>query len=708
MSSTETWSFFYNPLDRSRNEIRLVHIHAALDYEAKISCSLSHVSLDDQPIYYALSYSWGSTQKTRSILLDEQEFAVTENLYEALREVRSWSRSIGVWIDQISLNQEDVVERNQEVLRMLEIYRGAMHVIVWIGTASDRTADAIDCLRKLSFFQKVEDAKESADIVLRWLIWASYYAGLLLTPIGTVTSFIQGRDITCIWIAVRIGLIGKLFRFVSGGRSLRMPLWGLVARPINLFMYLVFLVRWWRIYKTYRGNFERNLRPTDAAVDALKDVFTRDWFRRIWIVQEISVAREATVLCGSYALEWKVVVQAVTRMENEVWRSRTRHPYLDTDYEFASMVTTTYTRIRSDKDYERVGLLYLLSRFCYYKATIAHDKAYGLLGLCAEVQNQTGKDIALEPRYDKPVEYAFADVVRYSIENSQRLDILRACTGHRRTPQMPSWVPDWTIVERKDNGGGIQWEERYTLPEPKDPLLPIAEFSADLKSLRVHGVIIGQVTNVGEESVMRNVKTGVLKNLPNEALPIGFNVAYLVPLITLFARIGVIHWFCKLAARRFAARHPGTVLEDCEEVVDILATEVKHMSNLTGSSVWETMYEFWKTDIPLTHDVPRSAASMSEKESWNRSCTWEAVPELGLLPLLPMISTIETSADMPQPGDAICMMLGSSIPYILRDKGDFYELIGSGKLFLINRFLWKAVVKGYRAGNVELQEFVIR
>jgi hypothetical protein len=110
----------------------------------------------------------------------------------------------------------------------------------------------------------------------------------------------------------------------------------------------------------------------------------------------------------------------------------------------------------------------------------------------------------------------------------------------------------------------------------------------------------------------------------------------------------------------------------------------------------------------MTSAVPRSAASISEKESWNRSCTWEAAPELGLLPLLTLVNTIETSADMPQPGDAICMMLGSSIPYILRDKGGFYELIGSGSLLLINRYLWKAVVKGYRAGNVELQELVIR
>lgn len=713
MSSNETWSFFYNPLDRSRNEIRLVRIHAAPEYETKISCSLSRVSLDDLPIYYALSYNWGNPQKTHTILLDEQEFAVTKNLHEALREIRSWSGSINVWIDQISLNQEDVVEKNQEVLRMLDIYRGARHVIVWIGSATERTPDAIDCLKELSHLQQIEDSEKLVAIFLSWCMWASYYAGMLFTPLGTAISFIETRDIkTCIWFATRIGLTGKLFEYVSGGRSVRIPLWGLFARPINLFMYWVVIKRWWYIYKASREYYEQGSRPTDAAVDALKDFFSRPWFRRIWIVQEISVAREATVLCGSYALEWKVVVQATRRMESEVWRSRIRHPYIDTGYEFASIVTRTYTWISSEKDYQKVNLIYLLSHFCYYKATLAHDKAYGLLGLSAEVQNRTGQDIALKLRYDKPVEYAFADVVRYSIESSQRLDILRACTGHRRSPQMPSWVPDWTIEEWKDDGRDTVLEDRYTLPESTDRLPPIATFSVDLKSLLVHGVIIGHITDSRENGHMRNMQTSVQKNssgeLPFVELPFTITGSFIVPLFLLLTRSRLIHWVYKFLVRRLAARFRGTPFEDCEELFDMMATELVRATKSDSINFWGLLFLAWKTDMPVMANVPRASESMSEMESWEKTCRWEASPELGLHPLLPVVNPIETSADMPQPGDAICMMLGSSTPYILRDKGGFYELIGMGKLFIINRFLWNVVVKGYCEGNIILQELIIQ
>lgn len=593
---------------------------------------------------------------------------------------------------------------------MLDIYRGAARVIVWLGTASDRTADALDCLSKLSSHIESERSRDASHLALRWLVWTMYYASLLIVlPFLAIAKVIQEKKFKAgIWLATRTGMTGTLFRAASGGRSFQIPLWRPIAYLINLFMYFVFFLSWWDMLVLYSRGWTRNSDPTDTAVDALKDFFSRDWFRRIWIVQEISVAREATVLCGSHALEWKVLMQAVKRMEKEVWQSRVPHPYLDTDYEFASIIATTYTKIRSAKDHEPVSLLYLLSRFCFSKATIEHDKAYGLLGLCPDVHKHIEKGIVLEPRYDKPVEYAFADVVRFSIESRQSLDILRACTGHRRSTQMPSWVPDWRIAERKDSDEGVEWDQRYTLPEFRDTSLSIAEFSADLKSLHVRGVLVGRITDTGEDRMMKSTKTAQVKNLPKDQLPRNFNGSYFYPLLIIFFRIGLVEWFFKLLARRFATQYPDTVLKDAEEVTNILVTEVKNSWNPRGRGFWEMIHWIWKEDIPMTSNVPHFAAHMSEEESWKRNCTWEAVPELDFLPLLIMISPIDVSADKPQPGDVVCMMLGSGVPYVLRDRCGYYELIGSGEIAVINRYVWRAVVNGYRAGKVELREFTIR
>ena len=88
-----------------------------------------------------------------------------------------------------------------------------------------------------------------------------------------------------------------------------------------------------------------------------------------------------------------------------------------------------------------------------------------------------------------------------------------------------------------------------------------------------------------------------------------------MPLLTLLARTGVLHWLAKSIARRIAARCPGSVLEDTEEAVDIIATEFKDTINPMSDGFWKRMYQFWKTDVQITHDVPRFAASMDEVES---------------------------------------------------------------------------------------------
>lgn len=718
MEPFDTWTFLYNPLDQSRNQIRLVHIHSAPDHETEISCSFKCVSLDDPRPYIALSYCWGSPQKSRFILLDKQKFAVTENLYEALLEFRRYNIMwpVGIWIDQICINQNDVEERNREVLRMLDIYRGAVRVVVWLGSASDRTAEAIKYLKRLDVLEKthnIDSKSSSGDILVGWIVWLMYYFGLLFgIPVRTIAFMIATRDILSFtWIATRTGLTGKLFKALSAGTTFWVPLWGLWARLINTYMYYAFLRVWWLIYVDYHAAWEHNMKGlTDANVHALKDFFSRDWFRRVWVVQEISVSRDAIVLCGQYTVEWEVIVRAVKYMEREVQLSRSRHPYLDTEYYFALAITTTSTKFRSRKDTDpEVNTLYLLSRFCYNKATIAHDKAYALLGLCAEVQNPR-RDVMLKPRYDKPVEYAFADVVRYSIESTQRLDILRACTGHRSSPHMPTWVPDWRIAERKDNGENMQWETRYTLPDLPDPPMPVAEFSADLKSLHVRGVIIGHLANAGEEDIMMNTTTRIMKNIPADiptSIP-SFNLAYAGAFLLLLGRSGVLYWIAKFIARRVASRFPGTIFEDIEEVVDIYATELKEASNPKGERFWKTMSEFWKTDIPLAHDVPHFDSSLDEVESWERNCEWKAIPELGLHPLLPVMCKIKIAADSPQPGDTICMMLGSNTPFILRENCGFHELIGCGTLPVLNRYMWNSVMKAYQSGTIRLQEFVIR
>lgn len=92
----------------------------------------------------ALSYTWGpayvrsseeqaAMNSPLSILCDGFEVPVTENLFDALSQLRQISDIKLIWIDAICINQESLEERSLQVLLMGSIYSKAQHVIIWLG-----------------------------------------------------------------------------------------------------------------------------------------------------------------------------------------------------------------------------------------------------------------------------------------------------------------------------------------------------------------------------------------------------------------------------------------------------------------------------------------------------------------------------------------------------------------------------------------------
>jgi hypothetical protein len=61
---------------------------------------------------------------------------VHSNLEAALRRLRALPKTdhgMKFWIDALSINQEDIQERNTEVKRMRSLYERAWSVVVWLG-----------------------------------------------------------------------------------------------------------------------------------------------------------------------------------------------------------------------------------------------------------------------------------------------------------------------------------------------------------------------------------------------------------------------------------------------------------------------------------------------------------------------------------------------------------------------------------------------
>lgn len=110
------------------------------EYEI-FECVTFVTSLDSNPQYQALSYTWGSKTESnlQEISLDGQIFKVTLNLRRALWQLQSTREKI-FWIDALCINQNDNRERGEQVSKMRTIYQQAEHVVVWLGQPSDTTS----------------------------------------------------------------------------------------------------------------------------------------------------------------------------------------------------------------------------------------------------------------------------------------------------------------------------------------------------------------------------------------------------------------------------------------------------------------------------------------------------------------------------------------------------------------------------------------
>ena len=98
-----------------------------------IECRLSVVNLSCSPVYDALSYEWGKALTPTGILCDGAYHRITVNLDLALRHFRKTTETRILWVDAICINQDDDVERTQQVTLMGDIYRTADIVLAWLG-----------------------------------------------------------------------------------------------------------------------------------------------------------------------------------------------------------------------------------------------------------------------------------------------------------------------------------------------------------------------------------------------------------------------------------------------------------------------------------------------------------------------------------------------------------------------------------------------
>ncbi|RFU80233.1 heterokaryon incompatibility [Trichoderma arundinaceum] len=167
----------YQPLDHIHREIRLLELLPGKP-GSRIAARLLTVSLNDEPVYDALSYCWGAPRPTYDIFIhtnshedghhDQNEecsysdestvsFPVGRNLRKALDDLRHQDEARLIWTDAICINQRDNLEKGHQIRLMEEIYTRARVVCAWLDHNVRPKSSAFDDLENLGRGVELDD-----------------------------------------------------------------------------------------------------------------------------------------------------------------------------------------------------------------------------------------------------------------------------------------------------------------------------------------------------------------------------------------------------------------------------------------------------------------------------------------------------------------------------------------------------------------------
>lgn len=442
--------YTHQPLSREKAEIRLLSFLPTSTKQepvASLACGmlplklkLEHASLaDSPPTYVALSYVWGGDPESQDALeieINGAPFPVTRSLFDTLhrtlarmekRRSNTGASWLPVWVDAICINQSDLAEKGWQVAQMRDVYATAECTYMMLGPGTPATDRAMD------FISDVGQDALSVGALDMWPISGAR---------DDVEQYIRARPPWLLKPARRRGETGSW-----PGDS---PLSRLVYDVLN-------------DYFLYSHDEEEEKDAIVNSVGAgLQQILGLKYWERVWIVQEVAVAVDAMVICGSRAVPIDVFeaimhVLFSCRQSGLYQLVPQYHEFLaeldDGAYDILSLRTRRQVQRHSAGRGPGVRLVDLLvqSRVQrdrpYFVSTNPLDVVYALLGVVSN--SSEVRTIPID--YNLSRAQVFTNACRAMLGDVSdgrvfSLDSVVPRTEDSSSSDLPSWVPDWEQV----------------------------------------------------------------------------------------------------------------------------------------------------------------------------------------------------------------------------------------------------------------------
>lgn len=184
---------------------------------------------------------------------------------------------------------------------------------------------------------------------------------------------------------------------------------------------------------------------------AISKILARPWFTRLWVMQEVALARRVVILCGTGTILWEIL--------NRFLKASARHTlfvniFLPTAYDGWSAFMVLHS-IRVSSQSVAHGLSYkvdmghLIDELRTRDITNPADRVYGVLGLIHRDIRQ-----ALTIDTTSPPFMVFTKFTQCLIERYSTL-VLNHTTSLERIADLPSWCPNFDSLPDTSRLGGL-------------------------------------------------------------------------------------------------------------------------------------------------------------------------------------------------------------------------------------------------------------
>jgi hypothetical protein len=373
-----------------------------------IHCDLNTFRNDEKILYQALSYTWGETTDISPIYVNNVEVQVTKNLEVALDNLREDYSDIILWIDALCINQSDEKEKSEQVKQMKEIYSNASTTIAWLGPSENSSKEAMKELSRVGT--------------------NAYNLGIL----DHIKEMGKSRPQSNERLQTAQAIINK------------------------------------RLLPFFEYSLQNPPRTHDLLI-SIQELLLRQYWSRVWILQEFVVSNKLHIRCGKQTIEFdhlhcavmahllmsRYIVQGLfQRYTNLLERSAQS----EADVVLEQMTNLSEIRLSTRAvgifgmrqryqfaSIEQDGnqtLLYFLAKTqvalpfgVSYEATLDKDRIFAMLGMS---NDKDDLNININYSKDKTCSEVYTEAARAIIATGT-VDLLSMCQNRGRSNDVPSW-----------------------------------------------------------------------------------------------------------------------------------------------------------------------------------------------------------------------------------------------------------------------------